>query len=83
MLDRPDDTPVTAAVAPEPQIWQRLTLLWRGAGQTARLMIGVPDYQTYVEHVRLTHPETPPMSYEAFFRSRMEARYAGRARGCC
>ena len=82
MRDSPD-TPV-AATADDPPIWQRLNQLWRGAGQTARLMIGIPDYQTYVEHCRQQHPDAPPMSYEAFFRSRMEARYAGgRARGCC
>ena len=27
--------------------------------QTARLMVGVPDYQTYVEHRRKTHPDLP------------------------
>jgi uncharacterized short protein YbdD (DUF466 family) len=54
--------------------------------QTARLMIGIPDYQTYVEHQRTSHPDEPVMSYEAFFRERQDARYAvgrGRFRGCC
>jgi uncharacterized short protein YbdD (DUF466 family) len=54
--------------------------------QTARLMIGIPDYQTYVEHRRTSHPDEPVMSYEAFFRERQDARYAvgrGRFRGCC
>jgi uncharacterized short protein YbdD (DUF466 family) len=54
--------------------------------QTARLMIGIPDYQTYVEHQRTSHPDDPVMSYEAFFRERQDARYAvgkGRFRGCC
>ncbi|MCU0951560.1 MAG: YbdD/YjiX family protein [Burkholderiaceae bacterium] len=50
---------------------------------TARLMIGVPDYDGYVEHMRRTHPEQVPMSYEAFFRERQAARYAGGGRGCC
>ena len=54
--------------------------------QTARLMVGVPDYQTYVAHRRTSHPGQPVMTYEAFFRERQEARYAvgkGRFRGCC
>jgi len=54
--------------------------------QTARLMVGVPDYQTYVEHRRMHHPGEPVMTYEAFFRERQNARYAvdkGRFRGCC
>lgn len=35
-------------------------------GQTARLMIGVPDYDNYVEHMRVTHPDQTPMTYEEF-----------------
>lgn len=54
--------------------------------QTARLMVGVPDYQNYVTHRQTTHPDLPVMSYEEFFRERQTARYAvskGRFRGCC
>ena len=55
-------------------------------GQAARLMVGVPDYDTYVQHMRLTHPELPVMDYAAFFRERQEARYGGgdgRPGRCC
>jgi uncharacterized short protein YbdD (DUF466 family) len=54
--------------------------------KTARLMVGVPDYPTYVEHRRTVHPDLPVMTYEEFFRDRQQARYAvgkGRFRGCC
>ena len=52
--------------------------------QTANLMCGMPDYDTYVEHMQKKHPDQPVMSYEAFFRERQEARYAaGNGRGCC
>ena len=54
--------------------------------QTARLMVGVPDYGAYVAHRRTTHPGAPIMTYEEFFRERQSARYAfekGRFRGCC
>ena len=54
--------------------------------RTARLMIGIPDYQTYLQHRRTFHPEEPVMTYEEFFRERQDARYAvgkGRFRGCC
>src|SRR5205085_1418872 len=56
------------------------------AAQTARLMVGVPDYETYVEHRRTYHPGKPIMTYEEFFRERQNARYAvgkGKFRGCC
>jgi uncharacterized short protein YbdD (DUF466 family) len=54
--------------------------------QTARLMVGVPDYETYVAHRRSSHPDEPIMSYAEFFRERQQARYAvgkGHFRGCC
>ena len=54
--------------------------------QTARLMVGVPDYETYVAHRRANHPQEPIMTYVEFFRERQQARYAvakGRFRGCC
>jgi len=53
---------------------------------TARLMVGVPDYPTYVAHRQANHPDEPVMTYEEFFRERQQARYdvrKGRLRGCC
>ena len=56
---------------------------WRWLERTARLAIGVPDYDAYVAHVRAHHPDHKPMSREAFFVERMQARYGkGRSR-CC
>ncbi len=55
-------------------------------GQTARLMIGIPDYDTYVAHMKEKHPDKPVMSYKEFFRERQEARYGGSGKGgfrCC
>lgn len=57
---------------------------WRNAVQVARLAIGVPDYDTYVRHLRQNHPERPIPSYETFFKQRQDARYKnGGTRGCC
>ena len=52
-------------------------------GQTARLMVGVPDYDVYTNHMRVNHPDQPCMSYEEFFRERQEARYGGKGTGKC
>ncbi len=54
-------------------------------GQTARLMVGLPDYDNYLNHMQLTHPDQPVMSYEEFFRERQDARYGGNGRiaKCC
>jgi uncharacterized short protein YbdD (DUF466 family) len=54
--------------------------------RTARLMVGIPDYDTYVAHRRANHPDQAIMTYEEFFVERQEARYSvskGRLRGCC
>ena len=52
-------------------------------GQSLRLMVGLPDYQTYVAHMESTHPDREPMTYEEFFRERQEARYGGGQGKCC
>jgi len=64
----------------------RIAQMWRRAVQTARLMVGIPDYDTYVAHRQAHHPGEPVMSYPEFFRERQKARYGcegGRIRGCC
>ncbi len=65
---------------------EKLNLLGLLVRKTARLMVGVPDYETYVAHRRTTHPGEPVMTYEEFFRNRQDARYAvgkGKFRRCC
>lgn len=54
--------------------------------QGANAMIGIPDYETYVEHMRRTHPDRHIMTYPEFFQDRQSARYAGSRNGgfrCC
>ena len=56
-------------------------------GQAAKMLIGIPDYDNYVEHdedqtIRINRI----MTYTEFFRERQEARYGGSGEGgvrCC
>jgi uncharacterized short protein YbdD (DUF466 family) len=67
-------------------VFSDLARVGKYLGQAARLMVGMPDYDTYVQHMRLNHPDKPIMSYEEFFRERQEARYGGadgRPGRCC
>lgn len=57
--------------------------LWRLARQSARSLIGVPDYDTYLRHCREQHPGRPAMNYEQFFADRQAARYRGAGGRCC
>ncbi|GGE15466.1 hypothetical protein GCM10011390_38220 [Aureimonas endophytica] len=54
--------------------------------RTGNLMVGVPDYDTYVRHHEAQHPGEPVMSLAEFHRNRLEHRYGGgpnRIARCC
>ncbi len=58
----------------------------KGVATTARLMVGVPDYERYVQHRQMMHPGEPVMSYEEFFKERQNSRYGvngGKISRCC
>lgn len=55
----------------------------RGWSQTARLMVGQPDYEAYLRHFSEAHPELEPLSRRAFFDNRMKARYGQGGGRCC
>lgn len=57
--------------------------LWQRLREAGGLLVGVPDYERYREHMRATHPGQPVLSREAFVRNRMLARYGGTATGKC
>lgn len=60
--------------------WQAL---WRGAVRFGRQLIGVPDYATYVAHLRAHDPERAVPSYAEFFAERQRARYRSGGGRCC
>ncbi|MDE1145303.1 MAG: YbdD/YjiX family protein [Azospirillaceae bacterium] len=65
------------AATAQPQSFAKLV------ARMANLMVGLPDYDSYVEHRRLNHPDLPIMTREEFFRERQEARYSGKVGRCC
>jgi uncharacterized short protein YbdD (DUF466 family) len=52
-------------------------------GEMLRLMVGVPDYETYLQHMQTHHPDSSPKTYEAFFNERQKARYQNKGSRCC
>jgi uncharacterized short protein YbdD (DUF466 family) len=50
--------------------------------QAFRLMVGIPDYDAYLDHCRRAHPGQQVMSYAEFFRASQDRRYRGIGR-CC
>ncbi len=52
-------------------------------GAIVRRIIGAPDYETYVKHVRECHPEREPMSEQEFVAERLSSRYEKPGSRCC
>ena len=48
-----------------------------------RRIIGAPDYDGYVAHVRTHHPERTPLTEDEFRRARLSARYSQPGSRCC
>jgi uncharacterized short protein YbdD (DUF466 family) len=67
-------------------MYKDLSKFGKYLGHAAQMMVGLPDYDTYVSHMRTMHPEQVVMTYEEFFRERQQARYGGgngRIGRCC
>nr|WP_282599738.1 YbdD/YjiX family protein [Novosphingobium sp. SG707] len=46
-------------------------------------LVGMPDYDAYLAHIRAHHPDRAPMTRQEFFRNRQEARYGKGGGGKC
>ena len=55
----------------------------RRALRIVRTMIGEPDYDQYVSHMREHHPGCEIASRDEFVRQRMESRYSRPGTRCC
>ncbi len=60
-----------------------IACLLQAVRRTLHLMVGLPDYQTYVEHCRLRHPGQSVMTWPEFVRERTDRRYGGKGAGRC
>jgi len=51
--------------------------------KVVRTVIGAPDYERYVAHMRDHHPECEVASRDEFMRQRLETRYSRPGSRCC
>lgn len=56
---------------------------WQRAIAILRRIIGVPDYDEYLAHMRRHFPDCPPMDPRTFERERMAAKYRMPGSRCC
>jgi uncharacterized short protein YbdD (DUF466 family) len=52
-----------------------IQIIWQRLQQSFRLMVGVPDYQTYLQHMAHHHADLTPMDERTFYRYCVDARY--------
>jgi uncharacterized short protein YbdD (DUF466 family) len=53
------------------------------AATVVRQVVGGPDYERYVAHVRVHHPDATPLDRTAFYRARLNDRYDKPGAKCC
>jgi uncharacterized short protein YbdD (DUF466 family) len=51
--------------------------------KVVRTVIGAPDYERYVAHMRDRHPECEIASRDEFMKQRLENRYSRPGSRCC
>lgn len=60
-----------------------LSLVMDRVLQSTRLMLGLPDYDTYVAYLKARKPGCPIPSRAQFFKDRVDGRYRpGMGKGC-
>ena len=55
----------------------------RRAARVVRTIVGAPDYERYVAHMREHHPACEVVSPDEFMRQRLENRYSRPGSRCC
>jgi len=53
------------------------------AARVLRAVIGAPDYERYLAHMRRNHPGRRPLTRDEFIRARFRDRYERPGGRCC
>jgi uncharacterized short protein YbdD (DUF466 family) len=65
---------------------KRLTKILSFRKQFVSLLVGVPSYETYVDHMKVHHPKDPVKTRKEFFCEAQDERYnakGGKVSRCC
>lgn len=60
-------------------LWGNVKFIVQQIAKSFRLMVGVHDYQTYVQHMQQHHPEQTMMTEKQFHRHCIDARFPSQA----
>lgn len=61
----------------------QLVVLVAGVARTLRAILGVPDYDRYLEHCHAHHPDALPMTRDQFAIDLLERKYSRPGTRCC
>lgn len=65
-------------------LFGRVKTLYRRSDRFFHLLVGLPSYDKYVEHIETHHPGQKPKSRKQFFKECIEKKYgAGGGTKCC
>ena len=67
----------------EESLFDKLKRLYQRSDRFLHLLVGMPSYDKYVEHMKTKHPEREILSQKDFFKEALEARYNGGVNRCC
>jgi len=62
---------------------RRLGARVAAVARVVRAIVGAPDYERYLAHMRRRHPAQRPLTRQAFARARMDDRYNRPGSRCC
>ena len=62
---------------------EKLVVTLTGIARALRAVLGVPDYERYLSHLRSDHPGIEPMTCEQFVEDTMRNRYNRPGNRCC
>lgn len=75
-MTRPDERPESATPRGVHGVARRV-------GNVIRQIIGAPNYDAYLAHVREHHPDRTPLTEDEFRLERLSARYSRPGSRCC
>lgn len=65
------------------RVWSKVRILYKRSDRFFHLLVGMPSYDKYVEHMHTKHPDREIKSQKEFFKEALEARYNGGVNRCC
>lgn len=61
---------------------ERVSALYRRSDRVFHLLVGLPSYDKYVEHMKLHHPDKVPKSRKEFFKEALDKKYGAGGAKC-